>query len=257
MCTKTPTVAQLTYSNTLLCVWDPVSYFLSPGKTGEMKAALSDMSWTYQTQTLEELQRQLWFWASSLVSCFDELIQNPDLSHRQNVDPGLNWTLPVMCKFTSVSTINKSLSEWSLDRFSLISASLISPEKNFSFPKATSLFNLFALLCSHKKPFCGKSHTFQCENLANSFFSKRGAKKKKKDLMILFLTVLKSKCNMQRENLLAQSRHISGHLCSEQREDVQLVSLPQAPQLVSLWKIGEKFLYSSQYVNQTTGITVL
>lgn len=75
--------------------------------------------------------------------------------------------------------------------------------------------------------------------------------------MILFLTVLKSKCNMQRENLLAQSRHISGHLCSEQREDVQLVSLPQAPQLVSLWKIGEKFLYSSQYVNQTTGITVL
>lgn len=136
MCTKTPTVAQLTYSNTLLCVWDPVSYFLSPGKTGEMKAALSDMSQTYQTQTLEELQRRLWFWASSLVSCFDELIQNPDLSHRQNVDPGLNWTLPVMCKFTSVSTINKSLSEGSLDRFSLISASLISPEKELLFSKS-------------------------------------------------------------------------------------------------------------------------
>lgn len=62
---------------------------------------------------------------------------------------------------------------------------------------------------------------------------------------------------MQRENLLTQSTHISRHLHSEQREDVQLVSLPQAPQLVSLWKIGEKFLYSSQYVNQTTGITVL
>lgn len=215
-----------------------------------MKAALSDMSWTYQTQTLEELQRQVWSWASSLVSCFDELIQNPDLSHTGNVDPGLNWTLPVMCKFTSVSAINKSLLEWSWTVFlwSLLHWYLL--KKNFFTLKATFLFNIFALLCSREKPFCGKLRTFQHENLANSFCSK----KKKKNL---FHTVLKSKCNMQREKLLTQSTRISGHLRSEQREDVQLVSLPQAPQLVSLWKIGEKFLYSSQYVNQTTGITVL
>lgn len=133
-------------------------------------------------QTLEELQRQVWSWASSLVSCFDELIQNPDLSHTGNVDPGLNWTLPVMCKFTSVSAINKSLFEWSWTVFlwSLLHWYLL--KKNFFTLKATFLFNIFALLCSREKPFCGKLRTFQHENLANSFCSK---KKKKKFYSIL------------------------------------------------------------------------
>lgn len=158
-----------------------------------------------------------------------------------------------MCKFTSVSDINKSLSEWSLDRFSLMSASLISPEKRTSSFWKQLLCLVSLLFYAAIRNLSVESHTLFNMKIWLTLF----LVKEEKKLIILFLTVLKSKCNMQRENLLTQSTHISGHLCSEQREDVQLVSLPQAPQLVSLWKIGEKFLYSSQYVNQTTGITVL
>lgn len=57
--------------------------------------------------------------------------------------------------------------------------------------------------------------------------------------------------------LLGTGSLCAGRLHTQEREYVQLVSLPPAPQLVSLWKIGEKFLYSSQYVNHKTGITVL
>lgn len=61
-----------------------------------------------------------------LASCFDQWTPNP---HTRNVDPVSNWTLLVMCKFTSASSINISWFEWSLASFSLISAPLISSEK--------------------------------------------------------------------------------------------------------------------------------
>lgn len=106
----------------------PIWYFLSPGKTKEMKEHLWYV--TNISETNPETTSDTDFILSILSgSCFDELIQNPDLSHLWHVDAVLNWTLPVMCKFTSDSAINISGSEWSLTRFSLTSASLISVEK--------------------------------------------------------------------------------------------------------------------------------
>lgn len=164
----------------------PVLYFLSPGKTKEMKEDLSDMSWTLQTQTLKELQTQIWFWASSVASGFDEPIQNPDLSHIWNVDPVLNWTLPVMCKFTSVSAINILGSEWSLARFSLVSASLISTEKRLLASK--SIFSVSDTVSLHVLRYAAirklsmKIHTLFNMKIWLTFFSRGGAKKKKKKI---------------------------------------------------------------------------
>lgn len=130
MCTETPTVAQLTYSNTLFCIWvlSPSLVFLKPRENRDERASLWYV--TNISETNPERTSDTDFILSILSgSCFDELIQNPDLSHLRHVDPAPNWTLPVMCKFTSDSAINISGSEWSLTRFSLISASLISAEK--------------------------------------------------------------------------------------------------------------------------------
>lgn len=76
--------------------------------------------------------------------------------------------------------------------------------------------------------------------------------------MLSHLIVPLKACVKGREACFYETDSLSaGHLHTQQREYVQLDSLLPTPQLVSLWKIGEKFLYSSQYVNHKTGITVL